>query len=209
MKNYCYLVVDHESKEALLVDPAWDLHKIETKLQETQTRCTTILLTHSHIDHVHLVERLSERYRPQVMMSRIEIDYYSFRCPRLIPLEEFRAIPFGTTEITPLLTPGHTKGSMCFWVENNLFTGDTLFAEGCGICTGKGADPEAMFQSLQQLKRIIPPHTLIYPGHSFGHSPGQLFSHLLQCNLYLNFQTLDEFVAYRTRKGQTGWFNFA
>ncbi|NKB23934.1 MAG: MBL fold metallo-hydrolase [Kiritimatiellae bacterium] len=208
IKNYCYLVVDHEAKEALLIDPAWELNKIESKLQETETRCTTILLTHAHIDHVHLAERLVKKYEAQVMMSKVEIDYYHFRCPGLIALEESSVVLFGSTEINSILTPGHTKGSMCFWIENKLFTGDTLFTEGCGICVGKGADPENMFHSLQQLKEMIPLETLIYPGHSFGHRPGKRFSHLLKNNLYLHFQNIDEFVAYRMRKGQTGWFNF-
>jgi hydroxyacylglutathione hydrolase len=141
-------------------------------------------------------------------MSRVEIEYYNFRCFGLVPVEDQQWISFGQTGITPILTPGHTAGGLCFRIENNLFTGDTLFAEGCGICMDRGADPVAMYDSLQRLKSIIPPQTLVYPGHSYGTPPGQSFKHILANNVYLHFDKVQDFVAYRMRKGQTGWLRF-
>jgi glyoxylase-like metal-dependent hydrolase (beta-lactamase superfamily II) len=98
-----------------------------------------------------------------------------------------------------MLTPGHTAGGVCYLIENNLFSGDTLFAEGCGYCSGRGADPRAMFHSLQLLKRTIAPQTLVFPGHSYGQLPGQTFGSLLKNNIYLAFDDERKFVQFRMR----------
>ncbi len=76
------------------------------------------------------------------------------------------------------------------------------------MCIGDGADPVALFRSLQRLKASLAPHTRIFPGHSYGQPPGRTFSSLLKSNLYLQFDRESDFVAYRMRRGQTGWANF-
>jgi hydroxyacylglutathione hydrolase len=104
-------------------------------------------------------------------------------------------------KIQPIWTPGHTMGCFCYLIEDNLFTGDVLFAEGCGMCPNLPA-AYTMFESLSKLKAIIMPHTRIYPGHSYGQQPGQLFSFLLKDNIYLQFSDKESFSAFRLRKGQ-------
>ena len=208
MKNYCYVAADPFTREALLVDPAFERDKIQAILDSESLRCTTVLLTHSHHDHVDLTAHFAATLRCRVLMSRRETEFYGFECPGLMTVEDQQWIPFGETGILPLLTPGHTAGGVCFRVGNNLFTGDTLFAEGCGMCLGAGADPFALFESLQLLKDAIHPDTAVYPGHSYGVAPGQKFRHILENNIYLHFQRAHDFVAYRMRKGQTGWLNF-
>ena len=141
-------------------------------------------------------------------MSKQEINRYQFRCSNLTPLDEQDRIPIGSGNVTPILTPGHTCGSMCFLFEGNLFTADTLFAEGCGICFAEGSNPAELFHSIQKLKAMIPPETRILPGHSYGLPPGQPFSRLLNQNIYLQFEKEEDFIAYRMRSGQTGWANF-
>lgn len=94
---------------------------------------------------------------------------------------------------------------MLQWLSNRVKcdqSGDTLFTEGCGICIGKGGDPNAMFDSLAFLKTTIPTETKIYPGHSFGELPGKTFAYLLQNNIYLQFKQQTEFVAFRMRGNQ-------
>jgi hydroxyacylglutathione hydrolase len=107
------------------------------------------------------------------------------------------------------LTPGHTPGCMCYLITDNLFTGDVLFAEGCGICPDIEAAHE-MFASLENLKNRIGAQTRIYPGHSYGKSPGQPMGRLLKENVYLQFPTRESFAAFRLRGGQdiTKMFNF-
>ena len=202
------IIADEAGGQSVVVDPAWEASKIEQVMDVTACECRAVLLTHSHPDHVHLAQHFAEKHGATVMMSRVEIGYYRFSCANLSPVEDGVAISIGALQIKPILTPGHTAGGMCFLVGDHLFTGDTLFAEGCGMCAGDGADPEALFGSLQELKAMIPHRTRIYPGHSYGNVPGQTFAQILANNIYLNFKSPEEFVAFRMRRGQTGWFNF-
>ena len=103
--------------------------------------------------------------------------------------------------IEPIFTPGHTPGCMCYLIGGNLFTGDVLFTEGCGMCSDLEA-AHAMFASLQDLKTRIKPHTRIFPGHSYGEQPGQTLSQLLKDNIYLQFSNKESFAAFRLRSGQ-------
>jgi hydroxyacylglutathione hydrolase len=103
--------------------------------------------------------------------------------------------------IEPILTPGHTPGCTCYLIGNNLFSGDVLFAEGCGMCPDIQA-AHAMFASLERLKAWLKPDTRVFPGHSYGMPPGQPLSRLLRDNMYLQFSNRDAFAAFRLRSGQ-------
>ena len=200
MKNYNYLVVDPSTREAVIVDPAWEIDKIERALADTGAALRGILLTHSHHDHIHLSKPLAEKYDCPIWMSSAEIAASGFHASRLTGIE---ANPWnvGTMAIEPIFTPGHTPGSTCYLIGDNLFTGDVLFAEGCGICPDTRA-AYAMFASLERLKTCIPPRTRVFPGHSYGLSPGQPMSRLLRENIYLQFSNRESFAAFRLRSGQ-------
>lgn len=206
MKNYSYLVLNLKKKEALVVDPAWEMGKIEKALGDFSL--TGILLTHAHPDHIHLVSPLVKKYRCLVWMGKEEIVHSRFNCDGLIPLEKGISFQYSGISIVPFLTPGHTPGSTCYLIENNLFTGDTLFSEGCGACFDAEGNPHDLYASLQMLKKTIHENTLIFPGHSFGISPGKTLKNILDSNIYLAFKNEEQFVAFRMRKGQKKIFNF-
>jgi hydroxyacylglutathione hydrolase len=200
MKNYNYLVVDPGSLQAVIVDPAWEIDKVDQALAGTQARLSGILLTHSHPDHIHLSKPLAERYGCPIWMSNAEIAASGFSAGQLIGID---ASPWtvGQMLIEPIFTPGHTPGSTCYLIGENLFTGDVLFAEGCGICANTQA-AHAMFASLEHLKARIGPQTRIFPGHSYGQPPGRMMSQLRRENMYLQFSDKDKFAAFRLRSGQ-------
>ncbi|MBA4543504.1 MBL fold metallo-hydrolase [Thermoactinomyces daqus] len=205
--NNSYLIVEPESRQAIVIDPAWELNKITEQLERTKADLRAILLTHSHHDHVNLVPPLLERAQPDVFMSRAEIEVSGFRCPQLHALEDGDRLSLRQMELHCLLTPGHTAGSMCFWLEDSLFTGDTLFAEGCGACHLPGGSAEDLYVSIQKLKAAISDHVRIYPGHSFGQPPGQTMKHLREHNIYLQLNR-KHVISFRMRKNQKGLFDF-
>jgi hydroxyacylglutathione hydrolase len=209
MKNYNYLVVDRSSKQAVIVDPAWEMEKIDSALIEAQAHLAGILVTHSHPDHIHLAAALAEKYNCSIWMSHQEIESSGFYAKQLVAIDE-TPWKLGGMTIQPVLTPGHTPGCVCYQIGDNLFTGDVLFAEGCGMCPNVNAAHE-MFTSLTKLKTTLDPHTRIFPGHSYGKEPGQLFSNLLKDNIYLQFQDCNSFAAFRLRSGQNKakMFNFS
>jgi hydroxyacylglutathione hydrolase len=206
--NYCYLVIDENTKDAVLIEPAWEMTKIEAQMHQCGAKLKAILITHHHFDHVHLAKPFVEKYNVPAFMSKAEIDCYGFDCPNLTEITTPDPMTIGSIKITPLFTPGHTKGSICYWIMDSLFTADTLFIEGCGMCVGKGADPGELFNSLNQLKSILPLETKIYPGHSYGYEPGQELAFVMQNNIYLCFNAKADFIAFRMRKEQKSLFNF-
>jgi len=200
MKNFNYLVVDPESRQAVIVDPAWELDKIERALDETQATLQGVLVTHSHPDHVDLCRPLAEKYGCPIWMSQAEIAASGFTARQLVPIDT-TPWSIGRLLIEPIFTPGHTPGSTCFRIGENLFTGDVLFAEGCGLCPDTEA-AYAMFASLDQLKTRLEPQTLVFPGHSYGQPPGRTMAQLRRENIYLQFSTRESFAAFRMRSGQ-------
>lgn len=205
--NYTYLVIDEVSCEALIVDPGWEFESVALRLRETKATLKGVLLTHHHADHSQLASAFATAYNVPVFISEIERDYYNFDCVNIVPIFTDRVFLIGSFRIIPKHTPGHTKGSVCFQIGQFLFTGDTLFIEGCGMCADETAAHE-MFKSLQVLKKDIAPSTIIYPGHSYGTEPGVTFNYLFTKNVYCHLNELSSFVAFRLRKNQRGLFDF-
>lgn len=200
MKNNNYLVVDPATRQALLIDPAWQRDKLEIALRQAGARLSAIAITHGHFDHVHLAGELSAAHDCPVWMSQREIDATGFDLPRLQPIDETpRAL--GALRIEPILAPGHTPGCLCYRIGDHLFAGDVLFLEGCGLCRDEAA-AYAMFDSLERLKRELAPTTRIHPGHTYLRPPGLPFAEVMRWNMYLQFTDKHSFAAYRLRRGQ-------
>ncbi|MBN3526381.1 MBL fold metallo-hydrolase [Paenibacillus apiarius] len=206
--NYSYIILDEASRQAVIVDPAWEMDKICNTIDRLDAVLVGVLLTHSHYDHTNLAEQIAKKYHANVYMSSKEIDYYHFICSKLLPLHDEEILSLGDTAIKCLYTPGHTAGSASFLVDGSLFSGDFIFIEGCGICSSEGASAEDMFLSIQKIKSMIPLDTRIYPGHSFGKSPGYPLNYLLEHNIYFHIKNKDRFVEFRMRRNQKGIFNF-
>jgi hydroxyacylglutathione hydrolase len=200
MKNYNYLVVDPGSGQAVIVDPAFEIDKIDGALADAQATLKGILVTHSHPDHIHLAKPLAAKYGCPIWMSKVEIAAAGFSAGQLVGIDA-RPWAVGQMRIEPIFTPGHTAGSTCYLIGANLFTGDVLFAEGCGICPDVQA-AHAMFASLEHLKARLEPHTRVFPGHSYGQLPGRTMSQLRRENIYLQFLDKESFAAFRLRSGQ-------
>jgi hydroxyacylglutathione hydrolase len=206
--NYTYVIVDRESRDAIVIDPAWKFKTIESELSNYDARPIAVLLTHSHFDHVLLAKKFVKKFNGDVYMSKEEIDGYNFRCKNLHSFDRNGRHMIGSMPVDVWVTPGHTSGSTCYGIGDNLFTGDTLFIEGCGLCWGKGADPKKMFYSLDMLKKTIPGHYRVFPGHSYGEKPGATFEYIKLNNIYLQFTDISQFVEFRMRKKQKGLFAF-
>ena len=201
MINYNYLLVNHVSRDALIVDPAWDFEKIEYSLYTRAAQLKGILITHSHHDHIDLAKPLSEKYNIPIWISKEEVEYSGFDAHNIELFNNNVPWVEASMVIEPIFTPGHTPGCVCFKVGNNLFTGDVLFAEGCGIVPSEDAAFE-MYDSLQLIKSSIDGSTKVYPGHSYGKAPGQSFSDVLDNNIYLHFRDKAAFAKFRMRKRQ-------
>lgn len=206
--NYCYLLVDKASGQAALVDPAWDYQAIAAAVDAAGVDLRYVLVTHAHFDHTNLAERFVNGYSARLVMSRIEHDDSGFGLPAGRYVHDGERLWLGSSEIVCLVTPGHTSGSTCFWWQGNLFTGDTLFPDGVGICESHAAASQ-LFDSVQRLLAVMEPATRIYAGHCFHVANGLSFERAVRTNIYLQIEKRESFCNFRMRPGQQGLFSFA
>lgn len=202
VSNQCYLI--HNQYDGVLIDPAWDYQLINTYLEENGIQLKGILITHGHFDHINLAEEFSTRKNVSIWMSKIDIISFKLTYEKLQLVNHLKKFRLGSIEITPILTPGHTMGSMCYLIDSHLFSGDTVFIEGVGICSRQNA--EALYESIQFLKSYISNTTLFWPGHSYGKLPGKDLEYLMKNNIYFQFSKKEHFINFRTRKNQPKLF---
>ena len=99
-------------------------------------------------------------------------------------------LAIGENDIEFLHTPGHTPGSQCFKVNNNLVSGDTLFIQGCGRVDLPGSNSEDMFHSLRKLSSL-PDETILYPGHHYSPQESETMGKVKEINSYLRIEELE------------------
>lgn len=206
--NYCYIVIDMVTRNAVAIDPAWEMDAVIGVISAYDASLNAILLTHHHFDHTHLAAPLSSYYGATVVVSKQEADAYGLRYRQMEVFDRDVILNCQGVKVQTLLTPGHTQGGACYLIADSCFTGDTLFNEGCGACFWLGSDPREMFGSLQKLKNGLDGKVRIFPGHRYGSELGQFFSYLLEYNIYLRINDKESFVAYRMRKNQKQLFSF-
>lgn len=207
-KNNIYIVYDEITKDAFIVDPSCDITIINSTIRQYGLNLKYVLITHAHIDHVRTVNDIIYDYDTVVYISKKECTFYKFFCKNLICINENSKISFGNNEILCIETPGHTYGSVCYQLDNMLFTGDTVFIEGCGECIGQGASAQKMYFSIEKLKSIISDATHIYPGHTYYTQPGETMEFVKDNNMYFMFDNINDFISFRTRTNQKGLYEF-
>ncbi len=168
----CYIVAEHN--RCIAIDPGAEAEKVLALLKKKGLTLDGIFLTHGHFDHVGAVEDLAKAAGCPVYlhagdnMGDVTMGQFfpllSVQLPNLRYWEDRDVILAGNLCISVLETPGHTQGSVCLAIGNDLFTGDTLFQNSIGRTDLPGGDMTAMRQSLGILKNLDKNYT-VYPGH--------------------------------------------
>ena len=197
MENFVYLIHDHATNRAAVVDPAWEVPEVIALAEKRGVKITDILLTHSHHDHINGIEDVLRVYDAQLHLLKAEAKFWGHYVDLPTLHHGGDAISLGETSIKVLHTPGHTPGSACYYLDGNVITGDTLFVFGCGRCDLKGGDPEAMFNTLRRLGSDLPKETIIHPGHNYAEAPVSTVEEQLEGNPFMHFHELPDFVHYR------------
>lgn len=174
--NNCYLITDEATGKAALVDCTAADAEMHSLIDGADLEY--ILLTHGHFDHIGGVSEIKESFGAKVVISNEDAPMLSSGRHSLaafcgakqnntsadILVKDGDVIALGETEIKVMLTPGHTKGGVCYIADDVIFTGDTLFFCSCGRTDFPGGSFKEIKESLGRLAALEGDYK-IYPGH--------------------------------------------
>ena len=177
----CYIILDENSKEIMVIDPAGDVDKIEEMIKILKGNLKYIYLTHCHADHTAGVNELKKRCGGKILIHRFDseglnnpqINLSPFIGTPNIDLEADSRIDgddlihLGNLEFKVIHTPGHTKGGTSLYCEKEmcLFSGDTLFRGTWGRTDLPTSSIEDIMNSIVEKLMKLPDETIVYPGH--------------------------------------------
>ena len=197
LANIIYIITDNKSKESAIIDPAWDMSEVYKYIGENDLILKKILLTHSHHDHVNAIDEILTSYDLEIHINKKEKVFWKKEYDNFVINHGGDTIKLGETEIRSLHTPGHTPGSTCYHIGDDLIAGDTLFVFGCGRCDLHGGSPEEMFNTLKDIKISLDPKTIILPGHNYSIKRESTLQEEIQGNPFMKFNNINKFIDYR------------
>ena len=173
----CYLVSTDTVK--IVIDPFACDRRIDEFLSAPCEKY--VFLTHCHFDHILGAQKIREKYGTKIAIGKFDAHGLSDPYFSLSEMAGYRQEPFyadilfqngdvfeaGNTKIKVLHTPGHTAGSVCYFMEDCIFTGDTLFEGTVGRTDFPTGDFAVLKQSLDMLKNL-PKDYKIYSGHGMA-----------------------------------------
>ena len=203
MQNFVYVIGSRTTREVALIDPAWDIDSLLSRVQSQDLKPVAALVTHYHPDHVggdlmgHQIEGLAQ------LIERVDLKAYVHKLEAtglkkitglsdsdIVKVDHGERLKLGEIEVEFLHTPGHTPGSQCFRCHGTLVSGDTLFIQGCGRVDLPGSDAEQMYSSLQKLA-ALPDDTMLLPGHNYGHVSKATLGETKSSNVHLRIPDLE------------------
>lgn len=173
LETNCYILLDEETMEAAIIDPADEAETLRDTIENLGATLKYILLTHGHRDHTLAAPRLHEMFPDAAVYihaaDKGQVGIYRYPMEELIGedlkfYDDGDTLKLGNLTIEVITTPGHTGGSVCLRVGSALFTGDTLFAGSMGRIDLPGAQPDKMMSSLARLAKLEGDYD-VYPGH--------------------------------------------
>ncbi len=177
LEENAYIIFQDGNKQAAVVDPGENAGDIMEVLQREGLDLACILLTHGHYDHIGAAEALRQQYGCKIVIHCADAEmlvepqknvpipgYVGLNAPADRIVQDGDTIVVGSMEFLVIVTPGHTPGSVCYAIQDVLFTGDTLFWGSIGRTDFPGGSWEEMQQSLSCLNAMEESYT-VYPGH--------------------------------------------
>lgn len=188
MQNFTYVVEDEDTDEGVIIDPSWDLDQVEQVIKRNNLKIKYIINTHHHFDHT-----LGNEGMMKLTNAKI-IQHEKSELKHDVAVKDGDVIKFGTSKLTVLHTPGHSKDSMCLIGDGKLFSGDTLFVGNCGRIDLPGGSAKELYHSLFDVLYSLNDDLVIYPGHNYGHSLTSTIKQEKMTNFVMQKRTEQEFV---------------
>ena len=163
-----YVIYQREGENCFIIDPGYGPKVFKDFINEHSLHVKGILLTHHHYDHVGAVDKLKDVFDCPVYLHRRDCDMYKKNVD--VYMEDGDTIDLDGETITVINTPGHTKGSVCFFSHKSrlAFTGDTIFNVDLGRTDLEDGSEEEMRRSITDIVDKWQNDIMIYPGHGDG-----------------------------------------
>ncbi len=180
VQTNCYFLINEDTKEVLIVDPADRAQKIIEWINSEGLKPTAILLTHGHFDHIMGVAGVKKEYNIPIYASKDEVEvlanpqinvstmmgaYLSMKADKLF--SDGDVLELAGMKLKVISTPGHTIGSVCFYMEEEkvLISGDTLFEASVGRSDFPTGSSRQLIESIKTRLFALPDDTDVFPGH--------------------------------------------
>lgn len=181
LQNNNYVIIDEGTKEAVLIDCSEPTDDIADYIREQGAELKYILLTHAHFDHILGVNYFRGKFGVPVFLHKDDFpllsqlgQYIEGAEPVSVDklFDDDAEFSIGNKKIKVIHTAGHTEGSVCFLIDNILFSGDTLFYGTYGRTDFPGGSDMKMAESLRRLF-LLGDNTVVYPGHGESTTVGK------------------------------------
>jgi len=185
----CTILGDEEAGEAIVIDPGEEASRIHSRLTELGLTLKQILLTHGHIDHVGGAQELKQLTGAPILLNEddlqmlkmigVQASFFGLPKPETTLPDQYltsgQSVGLERYPAQVLCTPGHTKGSVCFYFAplKLLVAGDTLFAGSIGRTDLPGGSSEEIIDSIQNRLLTLPDETRVVTGHGPETTIGQ------------------------------------
>ena len=186
-RNFGYLAADDATKKAVIIDPSYSPSMLADFAKEHGYMVEYVFNTHGHYDHTNgnsEIKRLTGKTPLLYGDTEPHIGRKVFHDTNF---------PLGKLKIRVIHTPGHTQDSICLYLGDALFTGDTLFVGKIGG-TDFGAQARIEYDSLHQRLLTLPDDTRVFPGHNYGTAPESTIKNERETNPFLIQPDFEAFV---------------
>lgn len=199
LQNFCEVIGCPETGKAALVDPAFEVDRLLEVVEARGWTVETVLLTHTHDDHVAGLDEAFDLTQATVRCHPVEVEIARRFAAKVEPVEDGEDVIIGRGRMRAIWAPGHTPGCVCWYGPETaaLITGDVLFVGSCGGVSYPGSDPAAMLDTLQRKLGSLPEETRLYPGHDYGKTPTSTLMWEFANNPALLADTLERFCEYK------------
>ena len=162
--TYTYLIASDKGREALVIDPV--LENVELYIQllkELDLKLVKVIDTHIHADHITAASKLKDETNCTTIMGE-----HTPSNTVEIKVKNDEIIYVDDLKIRAIYTPGHTKDSYSFVMNDYLFSGDTLLINGTGRTDFQGGSSKDSYNSIFNKLLKLPEETLLYPAHDYN-----------------------------------------
>jgi len=162
--TYTYLIASKKKREALVIDPVLENAKLYIQLlKELDLKLVKVIDTHIHADHITAASNLKNETNCTTIMGE-----HTPSSTVEIKVKHDEVIKVDNLEIRAIYTPGHTKDSYSFLMNDYLFSGDTLLINGTGRTDFQGGNSKDSYNSIFNRLLKLPEETLLYPAHDYN-----------------------------------------